>query len=537
MLAVRVVGGGNQMTSAHHPALGAVLLAFYECLTDTDKLDSMMEMLTSWLEDEGGQVITPNLDDHAEQAWRLLGQVPESGDSSPGLSQPLEQTIFKNQTEVEQAIGDQIRAEDLKALSDWLSIKTQAESLLLRVFEEQSTELVILSHTATDDGFILKRTGPEFHSVISAFVSDSFGLTPAELNLVEELLSGGTLREIADRLGKSWETLRSQVKTLTNKLGVKTQGDILRLVNQAATLMPPQQSASPNKQGKADRTILRPDGRTISYDIDGPRSDKTLVYLHGMIDGRHWPQKARQLALSRGWRVIRICRAGRGESCVNPKEAEALLQDHMDDVIAIMNHEEIDRFSIYAAADGFSLGYYLALQHPERVQMIIGIEVVPPILSHTAVAGFAGKMKTYGLACLYAPKTVRYILLIAMKKLEKMEDRYSSVHPLVGVELGKVEDADGIQAIEANFQEQRAHKSEGVWRDATIAGLDWAHAPAYANTRPRAALIHSENSLINSSGYLNEFAHRIGAPIYKIKSYLPLTSSSLPLALDKLEQV
>lgn len=512
-------------------------MAFYECLTDPGQLDTLMEMLTSWLDDEEGSVVTPKLDYHADRAWRLLGEISEAEYQSSDVLEAHEQTRFESKTDVTAAIQDQIRPEDFQKLKEWLSLDSDAGALLLRVFEAQSTDLVVLSRDVKSGAYLSKRTGPNFQTIISKFVADSFELTNAELTLVQELLFGGTLREISGRLGKSWETTRSQVKTLTNKLGVNSQADILRMVNQAATLMPSprlkEATANDAKVGK----LIRPDGRTLIYEVDGQGLDKTLVYLHGMTQGRHWPEKARSSARERGWRVVRISRAGRGLSSVNFKERKALLQDHVDDVMAIMDHEGIGKFSIFGAADGFAVGYPLALQFPERVRMIVGLEVMPPITSRKVVSGFAGKMKTFGLASLYAPKTIKFMLALAMQKLERMEDRYSGVHPLMGIEVRKFEDEDGIRADDLNFRDLMVHKAEGMWRDATFASIDWAYAPQNANLRPRVALIHSGNSMVKSPGHLDDFAQSIGAPIYRIESYLPYISACLPVLLDALEPV
>lgn len=517
------------------PDLGTVLLSFYECLTDPGQLETLMEMLTSWLDDEGGNLVSPTLDHHADKAWRLLGELSEPDAQTFDTLDTLETSRFEDQAAVEATLRDQIRPEDFEKLRGWLSSGSETNGLLLRVFEAHSTELVILSRDHTTGAFVSKRTGSEFQAVISKFVADSFELSNAEFLLLQELLLGGTLREIADRLGKSWETTRSQVKTLTNKLGVNSQADILRMASQAATLMPSSTSGTASAPQATAGQITRPDGRTIAYEVDGPRSDKTLVFLHGMTQGRHWPEEARALAQSRGWQVIRISRAGRGASSVNPKEHKALLQDHVDDIMAIVNHEGIDKFSIFGAADGFAVGYPVALQHPERVQMIVGLEVVPPILSRAVVNGFSGKMKTFGLACLYAPKTVKFMLGLAMRKLEQSEDRYAGRHPLLGVELRKVENADGLRADDLNFQDLSAQKGEGMWRDASYSAVDWAFAPQNSNLRPRSALIHCGNSMIKSPGSFDDFAQRIGAPVYRIGSYFPYLTASLPVVLDALE--
>ena len=521
--------------SVTSPDLAKVLLSFYECLTDPSQLDSLMEMLTSWLDDADSAVVSPKLDYHADHAWRLLGEFAPVDEEVTSELDGLDVTTFKTAEDVQSALKDQIRPDELEKLDSWLANDAQATALLLRVMTDQTTELVVFSRDPATEGYLCKRTGADFQTIISKFVADSFELTHAEFVLVQELLQGGTLREIAGRLGKSWETTRSQVKTLTNKLGVSSQADILRMVNQAATLMPTQKGRVPSQTQMTNGKLTRPDGRTLVYEVDGPRSDKTLVFLHGMTQGRHWPEKARRLAVSRGWQIVRISRAGRGGSSVNAKENKALLQDHVDDVMAVMDHEGIASFSILGTADGFSVGYPIALQNPERVRSIIGLEVVPPILSRKVIDGFSGKMKTFGLACLYAPKTVKFILGIAMHKLARMEDRYDGTHPLIGVELRKFEDEEGIHADDLNFQDLMMHNAEGMWRDASYSCVDWADAPAHTNLRPRAVLIHCANSLMKSPGHIDVFAQRIGAPIQRIDNYLPYISAYLALVLDTLE--
>jgi len=519
-----------------HPELGELFLAFYECLSDPGQLDTLMSLLTSWLDDGDGLAHSLKLEYHADQAWRLLGAISEPAFQSVIETPTIQTTQFESRADVEAAMTDALQADDIAKLENWFSAEVAQEALLMRAAEDGATELVVLSRDSSGTGFTLKRTGPDYQELISQFVAENFALTHAEFTLVKELLLGGSLREISDRLGKSWETTRSQIKTLTNKLGVNSQTDLLRVTGQAAALMPVRKACNTVPQNAKSGKIMRPDGRAIVYEVDGTASEKTLVYLHGMTQGRHWPEKARDFAKEKGWRVVRISRAGRGASSINPKENEALLQDHVDDVIAIMNHEGISTFSIFGAADGFAVGYPLALQNPERVEMIVGLEVVPPILSRKAISGFNGKMKTFGLACLYAPKTVKFMLGFAMHKLQQTEDRYSGVHPLIGVVLSEFEDQDGLRVDDLNFQDVMLHKAEGMWRDASYSCVDWAYAQQNSNLRPRAALIHCGNSMIKSPGCLDEFAMQIGAPIHRIRSYLPYVSAALPLVLETLER-
>ena len=57
-----------------------------------------------------------------------------------------------------------------------------------------------------------------------------YGLTPAECRLAQELCLGGTAGEIAGRVGLSENTIKSQMKGLFAKTGVKRQVDLVKVL-------------------------------------------------------------------------------------------------------------------------------------------------------------------------------------------------------------------------------------------------------------------------------------------------------------------
>jgi len=128
------------------------------------------------------------------------------------------------------------------------------------------------------------------------------------------------------------------------------------------------------------------------------------------------------------------------------------------------------------------------------------------------------------------------MLKLAMRRMERAEDRYTGIHPLMGVELAKYEDAEGLRVDDLNVQDIMQHGAEGMWRDATFSCYNWAFAPENANYRPRAALIHAGNSLNKTDGGLDLFAQEIGAPILPLASYFPYIAGTLPLVLDTIER-
>jgi DNA-binding CsgD family transcriptional regulator len=63
-----------------------------------------------------------------------------------------------------------------------------------------------------------------------AALRELYRVTPAELRLIDGLVSGATLTEIAEAQGLSVETLRDRLRHVFAKTGVKRQADLVRLV-------------------------------------------------------------------------------------------------------------------------------------------------------------------------------------------------------------------------------------------------------------------------------------------------------------------
>lgn len=60
---------------------------------------------------------------------------------------------------------------------------------------------------------------------------EEFGLTPTEVEIVELICAGNTIREIHDLRRTSENTVRTQVKSAMSKLGVRRQSELIRLVH------------------------------------------------------------------------------------------------------------------------------------------------------------------------------------------------------------------------------------------------------------------------------------------------------------------
>ena len=83
---------------------------------------------------------------------------------------------------------------------------------------EQAAAIVFISDPAQQ-----QTISPEILSIL-------YGLTRAEARLAQELAMGKTLDEISDIYHVSKHTLRTQLKSIFSKTGLKRQSDLVRLI-------------------------------------------------------------------------------------------------------------------------------------------------------------------------------------------------------------------------------------------------------------------------------------------------------------------
>lgn len=111
------------------------------------------------------------------------------------------------------------------------------------------------------------------------------------------------------------------------------------------------------------------DAATLTYDDEGPRDGDAapLVFIHGWTANRHrWDHQMAHFAPER--RVIRLDLRGHGESTGSGARTIDVLAD---DVLALLDHLEIDRFIPVGHSMGGMITQTLALGHPDRVDRMV----------------------------------------------------------------------------------------------------------------------------------------------------------------------
>lgn len=121
---------------------------------------------------------------------------------------------------------------------------------------------------------------------------------------------------------------------------------------------------------------LRLRGITLNCVVEGDGPPVLLV--HGFPDDHHvWRHQIAAL-LAAGYRVIAPDMRGCGESDAPNTTAAYLIPELVADLVALLDELGVARVSLLAHDWGSVIGWFFAMQHPERIQRYIALSVGHP---------------------------------------------------------------------------------------------------------------------------------------------------------------
>jgi len=112
--------------------------------------------------------------------------------------------------------------------------------------------------------------------------------------------------------------------------------------------------------------VLSAGGASLSFDMVGAGPDVVLLHA-GIADSRMWAGTVD--ALSDSYRVITYDQRGFGRS----QPAPTVPFRPLDDVVAVLDHLAVDRFSVIGCSMGGTLAVDLAVRYPNRVQALVPV--------------------------------------------------------------------------------------------------------------------------------------------------------------------
>ncbi|WP_304168981.1 alpha/beta fold hydrolase [Phenylobacterium aquaticum] len=208
---------------------------------------------------------------------------------------------------------------------------------------------------------------------------DSFGLTPAEVRLARKLRDGRSLKDAADELAVSVNTVRNQLRAVFEKMGLKRQSDLVRALaelSQMARLM--EAGAARSGGGPASpplETLILADGRRLSYRAYGARQDRVVLMFHEGLGSSLLPPGLADHAQGLGVRVICADRPGFGGSDPHPDYS---FDNVAADMVELCDRLGVDQVAIGAMLSGAPSALQTAVRLGARARGVLLISGRPP---------------------------------------------------------------------------------------------------------------------------------------------------------------
>lgn len=213
-------------------------------------------------------------------------------------------------------------------------------------------------------------------------LSESFGLTPAEVRLARKLRDGRSLQDAADELSVSVNTVRNQLRAIFDKMGLKRQSDLIRALTELSSLAGMIEADDPVRaqevaiaQAPPVRFVTLADGRRLAYREYGHPGGRAVLTFHEGLGSSLLPPETDAAARRLGLRMVSAERPGYGQSDPRPDYSfDGIAQD----MVELCDQIGLERLQIGAALSGTPSAIQTAIALGERVERVQIFSGRPP---------------------------------------------------------------------------------------------------------------------------------------------------------------
>lgn len=325
--------------------------------------------------------------------------------------------------------------------------------------------------------FLLSIVDLGFDDSAVALFREAFELTDAETQVAVLAASGLRLADIAAERDVAIDTVRTQVKTIKNKTGVRDMSALVRLMYgfNAGALA----SASPGSEGRGGgaigpsrprRQITLPDGRRLEYVEQGASSGEVVLLFHNLPYGVELPQAAVAEVQRRGVRVIAPFRPGFGHSDGVNARGDDLLTQVAQDSAELLRQLDVRQVAVLSHATSAPFALRFARLHPRMVTRLVGVSR-PPAWRDEWMAQTPQRQRFMLRLTRYTP---HLLPVVAWAMVACMESSYASEFVVYNCKDGAadaraVEDSETVDFIAKGSVEALRHGLDGFCRECELA--------------------------------------------------------------------
>lgn len=238
----------------------------------------------------------------------------------------------------------------------------ESYSTLLESNPEENVAAFIFATNAVNRNYfaLLLSNIKDLSSIDPAFLSKTYKLTPTEIDISKLLAQGLNIKNISDEKYKSEATIRTHVKNILRKTGAQKQSELIRILSSSPLI---------SYNTELPQLINLPDGRHISYKIDGSHNSKTLVFFHSAVGSRfELPDQLIKNLNKEGYKIISFDRA---DYSYSDELEDKSFQTCNEDTKYILDQLNIESAVLVGYAMGGVIACHFAEKYPEYCQGLI----------------------------------------------------------------------------------------------------------------------------------------------------------------------
>jgi pimeloyl-ACP methyl ester carboxylesterase/DNA-binding CsgD family transcriptional regulator len=361
-----------------------------------------------------------------------------------------------------------------------------------------SGSTVFLLGQATEAGgpLILTEVQRGISADVRARIAAAIGLIPSEAQLLEGLLQGRPVDQIAQDLGRKEGTVRQQIKSIMGKMGVRSQSQMvstayaLSLMHERSLASHP---ASPRPAGAHHGAELF-DGAhgTVGLHSLGPDDGLPVLLLHGAIFGIAAFAPMRMAAETLGLRLIAPERPGFGNTLF-PADGDAVSLC-VAQTLDLLDHLGLPRVVVLAHDIGTRFAARLALHAPGRVAAVVAAPATPPMQTWAQTADMPTRHRVNAWAAQHMPGLMDKIVALGLRQIARsgIEAIPRLVFDGCDFDQAVLGRAEAAEALQEGFHLAWAQQGVGFRHDMRLTNENWL-AEARRIAVPFLCL-HGENS-------------------------------------------
>ena len=501
--------------------VNSALLSLYQCAIDPTHFGRFLATMEAWLIYHATPDGLQSIEAQSQPLWDRLTHLhlAQLGVERRLSKPPIFVLTVDGRPVVDEGGRDwetfeqNIFSSDLTRMKAWLKKCALGAETLIRVTTNRTEPQIYLVRKTDMNEVIVVDTGTELSTSVEQILMDSFLISASEMTVLRLLVTGEAVNDIADQLGKSRETIRSQVKSLAQKMSVNRQQDIQRVVDSIqAHSSAEEEQAVPRGQL---RMIMRDAGRKLGYRVYGDPDGHTVVWCNDFSGGSYLPFDTDAVFRARKMKVIVLNRAGYATSDPVGLEGRRLIDSHCADYLAVLDAEGVDEFTPLGMGTGMALAYTLGILRPNRARLAFGLNVYPPVLSRKDALQYQSGMYRVGaLASHYAPQTLRVLTNFVIAQAARVKTAKQLLAMADNdVDPARLDDAGSYfrEYLKPNLDDILAGKGTGSAADCTYLSVDWAQARRDDLIRPKTILMQHADFPFVQAQFVRDFAATIDA--------------------------